>query len=107
MWIMDLYTVTDRFPYSEPAGTARLNLGSALPRSFNYIRNSVKAVIDAYDGTIDMYVFDEEDPIMKVNQRIFPDVFRPLSEFPVNLVGNIRYPRTCSGCRPTCTSCTT
>jgi uncharacterized membrane protein (UPF0182 family) len=92
VWIMDLYTVTDRFPYSEPAGTARLNLGSALPRSFNYIRNSVKAVIDAYDGTIDMYVFDAEDPIIKVNQKIFPDVFRPLSEFPISLVGNIRYP---------------
>ena len=92
VWIMDLYTVTSRYPYSEPAGTGRLNLNSDLPRSFNYIRNSVKAVVDAFDGTIDLYVFDEDDPLIQVNQRIFPDVFKPISEFPENLVEHIRYP---------------
>lgn len=92
VWIMDLYTVTDRFPYSEPAGTPRLDLGSPLPRSFNYIRNSVKAVIDAYDGTVDLYVFDPDDPLIRVNENIFPGVFKPLSEFPESLVGHIRYP---------------
>lgn len=92
VWIMDLYTVTDRFPYGEVYGTPRLDLGSALPRSFNYIRNSVKAVVDAYDGTIDMYVFDPDDPLIRVNEKIFPGVFKPLSEFPETLVGHIRYP---------------
>ena len=92
VWIMDLYTVTTRYPYSEPVDTARLNATSKLPRSFNYIRNSVKAVVDAYDGTIDMYVFDEEDPLIQVNEKIFPDVFRPISEFPEDLIAHIRYP---------------
>ncbi len=92
VWIMDLYTVTANFPYSELANTARLNAGSDLPRTFNYIRNSVKAVIDAYDGTIDMYVFDPDDPLMQTNQRIFPDLFKPITEFPEELVPHIRYP---------------
>jgi uncharacterized membrane protein (UPF0182 family) len=92
MWIMDLYTVTDRFPYSELANTARLNAGSDLPRTFNYIRNSVKAVIDAYDGTIDMYVFDPDDPLIRTNENIFPGIFKPIDQFPDELVSHIRYP---------------
>ncbi|GMQ94252.1 MAG: UPF0182 family protein [Acidimicrobiia bacterium] len=92
VWILDLYTVSARYPYSELANTARLNGGSHLPRTFNYIRNSVKAVIDAYDGSIDMYVFDPSDPLIQTNQRIFPGLFKPLDEFPAELVDNIRYP---------------
>ncbi|MEE8456817.1 MAG: UPF0182 family protein [Acidimicrobiia bacterium] len=92
VWIMDLYTVSDRYPYSELANTARLNSGSHLPRTFNYIRNSVKAVIDAYDGSIDMYVFDPDDPLIRTNMNIFPGLFKPLSEFPAELVSHIRYP---------------
>jgi uncharacterized membrane protein (UPF0182 family) len=92
VWMMDLYTVTDKYPYSEMANTARLNAGADLPRSFNYIRNSVKAVIDAYDGTIDMYVIDPDDPLIKTNMLIFPDLFKPIDEFPEGLVGHIRYP---------------
>ncbi|MGI9529980.1 MAG: UPF0182 family membrane protein [Acidimicrobiia bacterium] len=92
VWMMDLYTVTNRYPYSEPAQTARLNATSTLPRSFNYIRNSVKAVIDAYDGTIDMFVIDPDDPLIKVNEKVFPGVFQPISDFPEELVDHIRYP---------------
>jgi uncharacterized membrane protein (UPF0182 family) len=92
VWMMDLYTVTDRFPYSEPASTARLNFGSPLPRTFNYIRNSVKAVIDAYDGTVDLYVIDPNDPLIQVNEKIFPGVFQPISEIPETLIPHIRYP---------------
>ncbi len=92
VWIMDLYTVTDRFPYSEMASTARLNNTAELPRRFNYIRNSVKAVIDAYDGTIDMYVIDPTDPLIQTNQRIFPGLFKPIDEFPTELIGHVRYP---------------
>lgn len=92
VWVMDLYTVTSRFPYSEPAVTRRLNVDSPLPGSFNYIRNSVKAVVDAYDGTVDMYVFDPDDPLIQVNEKIFPGVFKPLSEFPETLVEHVRYP---------------
>ena len=92
VWIMDLYTVSARYPYSELANTARLNSGSDLPRTFNYIRNSVKAVIDAFDGSIDLYVFDPDDPLIQTNMRIFPGIFKSLDEFPTELVSHIRYP---------------
>ncbi len=92
VWMMDLYTVSERFPYSEPASTQRLNITSALPARFNYIRNSVKAVIDAYQGTIDLYVIDQDDPLIQVNEKIFPGVFKPISELPDELVEHIRYP---------------
>jgi len=92
VWIMDLYTVTDGFPYSEMASTARLNNGSELPRRFNYIRNSVKAVIDAYDGTIDMYIIDPTDPLIRTNERIFPNLFKPVAEMPQVIVEHVRYP---------------
>jgi len=92
VWIMDLYTVSDRYPYSEQALTTRLNIGAELPRSLNYIRNSVKAVVDAYDGTVDMYVIDPDDPIIQTNQAIFPDMFQPITEFPIELVPHLRYP---------------
>jgi len=92
VWMMDLYTVTDRFPYSEMANTARLNATADLPRNFNYIRNSVKAVIDAYNGTIDMYVIDPDDALIKTNMQIFPDLFKPIGEFPEDLVDHVRYP---------------
>jgi uncharacterized membrane protein (UPF0182 family) len=91
-WVMDLYTITDRYPYSAPANTARLNAGEGLPNQFNYIRNSVKAVVDAYDGTIDLYVIDPEDPVIKANEAIFPGVFRPGSELPPDIIAHFRYP---------------
>ncbi len=92
VWIMDLYTVTDRFPYSEMASTARLNSTATLPRRFNYIRNSVKAVIDAYDGTIDLYVIDPTDPLIRTNERIFPNLFKSIQDMPEVLVEHVRYP---------------
>ena len=58
MCIRDRYTVSDKYPYAQQADTRRINERSGLPMSFNYIRNSVKAVVNAYDGTIDFYVFD-------------------------------------------------
>ncbi|MGB5167591.1 MAG: UPF0182 family protein [Acidimicrobiia bacterium] len=91
-WVMDLYTITDRYPYSAPASTARLNAGEGLPNRFNYIRNSVKAVVDAYDGTIDLYVIDPDDPVIRANEAIFPGVFRPRSELPADIVEHFRYP---------------
>lgn len=91
-WVMDLYTITDRYPYSAPASTARLNAGEGLPSGFNYIRNSVKAVVDAYDGTVDLYVIDPEDPVIRANEAIFPGVFRPLDELPADIIAHFRYP---------------
>ena len=81
LWFLDGYTVTDRFPYSEPIG----NLG-------NYIRNSVKVVVDAYDGTVKLYISDPTDPIIQTYAKIFPGVLKPLEEMPADLRSHIRYP---------------
>ena len=91
-WIIDMYTVSDRYPYAQPADTARINERSGLPRNFNYIRNSVKAVVNAYDGTINFYIFDEEDPLIKSYSKIFPAMFDSKSEMSENLLAHIRYP---------------
>ena len=80
-WFIDGYTVTDRFPYSEPT-----------PGIGNYIRNALKATVDAYDGTVNLYVSDDADPIIKTYGRIFPGVFKPVSELPAELRSHIRYP---------------
>ena len=80
-WIQDAYTVTDQYPYS-----------AAWNGQFNYIRNSVKAVIDAYNGTVDFYITDPTDPMVLTYQRIFPGLFKPLEEIPGYLRPHLRYP---------------
>ncbi|MEX0895229.1 MAG: UPF0182 family protein [Balneolaceae bacterium] len=80
-WIQDAYTTSDHFPYSQMKG------------SFNYIRNSVKVVVDAYEGTVDYYVVDEDDPVLNVYDTIFPDLFKPVSELPEGLENHFRYPQ--------------
>jgi uncharacterized membrane protein (UPF0182 family) len=83
VWLVDAYTATNRIPYSESYGRLR---------PINYIRNSVKISVDAYDGTITAYVSDDEDPLLKVYYRAFPGVFKPFSEMPRTLVDHRRYP---------------
>ena len=80
-WIQDAYTVTDRYPYSEP-------LGGGL----NYIRNSVKAVVDAYDGSVTFYVTEPEDALIQTYQAIFPELFVPVEQMPESLRVHLRYP---------------
>src|SRR5690606_26600003 len=79
MWVLDLYTISDKYPYSQPVttnDTLRLAQSSGLPRAgFNYIRNSVKASIDAFDGTITLYVVDPTDPVITAWQGVYPDLF--------------------------------
>ena len=91
-WILDMYTVSDKYPYAQPADTRRINENSGLPINFNYLRNSVKAVINAYDGTIDFYVVDSQDPIIQSYVDIFPDLFSPEEEMSNELLDHIRYP---------------
>tara|TARA_A200000113_G_scaffold78439_1_gene69344 strand:+ start:1024 stop:3831 length:2808 start_codon:yes stop_codon:yes gene_type:complete len=91
-WIIDMYTVSDKYPYAQPADTRRINENSGLPVNFNYLRNSVKAVVNAYDGTMNFYVVDENDPIMTAYYDIFPDLFSPKSEMSSELLDHIRYP---------------
>lgn len=85
-WMVDAYTHTATYPYSQPIfwQPGRLWL--------NYIRNSVKIVVNAYDGSIQFYVADPNDPIIQTYQRVFPELFRPLSEMPQSLRAHIRYP---------------
>ncbi len=80
-WMLDAYTTSDMYPYSEPLG----DMG-------NYIRNSVKATINAYTGEVRFYISDPSDAIIQTYDQIFPDVFRPLDEMPKDLRAHIRYP---------------
>ncbi len=86
-WMQDAYTTTRSFPYSEPIrGFGRYN-------GIKYIRNSVKAVIDAYEGDVNFYISDADDPLIKTYQNIFPDLFQPLEEMPESLQSHVRYPQ--------------
>ncbi|MBW4618646.1 MAG: UPF0182 family protein [Cyanosarcina radialis HA8281-LM2] len=80
-WIVDAYTTSDRYPYSDVGN-----------EGLNYIRNSVKVVIDAYNGSVNFYIADSSDPMIKTWSAIFPDLFKPLSEMPASLRSHIRYP---------------
>ncbi len=80
-WIIDAYTTSNRYPYSDPG-----------KNRFNYIRNSVKIVVDAYNGDVDFYVVDQSDPIIQTWAKIFPQLFKPLEEMPETLFSHIRYP---------------
>ncbi len=84
-WIQDAYTTTANYPYSTPRATA------SQP-TINYIRNSVKIVIDAYHGDVTFYLADPSDPLVRTLQAIFPAFFRPLEEMPAGLRSHIRYP---------------
>lgn len=83
-YMIDGYTMTSYYPYAQPF--------NSQPR-LNYIRNSVKAVVDAYDGTVNFYIADEEEPIIQTYAKIFPELFKPISEMPENLKSHIKYPQ--------------
>jgi len=82
-WLIDGFTHADQYPYSTSY--------QVEGRNINYLRNSVKAVVDAYDGSIRFYVFESDDPIIKAYQEIFPDLFQPKSAMPEDLVAHVRY----------------
>jgi uncharacterized membrane protein (UPF0182 family) len=97
-WIIDGYTTTANYPFAnaENFNLAKLdsasdNFGSG-PSTINYIRNSVKATVDAYDGSVDLYAWDEEDPILKAWMGIYPDTVQPRSEMSAELMAHVRYP---------------
>lgn len=83
-WIIDAYTYSNRYPYSEP-----INSSSDV----NYIRNSVKVVIDAYEGSVNFYISDTKDPLIKTYSGIFKTVFKPLADMPEGLKAHVRYPQ--------------
>jgi uncharacterized protein len=89
-WIQDAYTTSDRYPYSEPSLTDP-NLPEFVNQ--NYIRNSVKVVVDAYTGASTLYIADPADPIIRTYSAIFPGLFKPLDDMPASIRAHVRYPR--------------
>ena len=91
-WVIDAFTTSTRYPYAQSANIDQISFGSGLNRSFNYVRNSVKAVINAYSGDVTFYIVDSVDPIAKAWQAAFPKLFRPISEVDSELSAHFRYP---------------
>jgi uncharacterized membrane protein (UPF0182 family) len=97
-WIVDGYTTTDHYPYSnaEPFNIAILDTASEnfnrAMGDVNYIRNSVKATVDAFDGKVELFAWDEQDPILKAWTKVFPATVKPLSEMSGELLSHVRYP---------------
>ncbi|MBI2168386.1 MAG: UPF0182 family protein [Actinobacteria bacterium] len=92
LWMLDGYTATDRYPYSQAIVPDRLPADSGLHDRVNYVRNSVKATVNAYDGTVTFYVIDDEDPIIRAYRKAFPDLFTAKAEMPDALRAHLRYP---------------
>jgi hypothetical protein len=84
VWMVDGYMTSDAHPYARPVTVGQ--------DSFNYIRNSIKATVDAYDGSVHLYVFDKEDPLIQAYQRLFPDLFAPSEAMPADLREHARSP---------------
>lgn len=80
-WIQDAYTTSDNYPYAQ-----------TYDGTYNYIRNSVKVVVNAYDGDVHFYISDKQDPVLKVYQQVFPGLFKPLTDLPPGLKQHLRYP---------------
>ncbi len=104
-WMVDAYTTSKHYPYSEPftaqesieyeEGNSDRLLVTQLSqqlRGINYIRNSVKVVVDAYNGDVDFYIYDPDDPLIQVWAQIFPELFHPKEEMPEELKKHVRYP---------------
>jgi uncharacterized membrane protein (UPF0182 family) len=92
-WLVNAYTTSATYPYAQPASTGVLPAGSALRgQSFNYVRNSVKVVVNAYTGRMTFYAVDPSDPVLRAWERVFPTMFKPLDDLPADLRSHLRYP---------------
>jgi uncharacterized membrane protein (UPF0182 family) len=85
-WIQDAYTISNMYPYSKRSKNPFRRIG------LNYIRNSVKVIIDAYNGDVSYYTIDAQDPVLKTYARIYPALFKPLDQMPADLKKHLRYP---------------
>ena len=101
-WIVDGYTTSDAYPYSQMTDLGSVTQDSTTKTSntiqalgsqkANYIRNSVKATVDAYDGSVELYAWDANDPVLKAWEKIFPGQYHPISEISGDLMSHLRYP---------------
>nr|WP_232466127.1 UPF0182 family protein [Diaminobutyricimonas sp. LJ205] len=98
VWIVDGYTTTDHYPYSRVEQLSDVIADTYTPQpvvafdDINYIRNSVKATVDAYDGSVTLYAWDEQDPVLQTWQKIFPSTLEPMEEMSAQLMEHVRYP---------------
>lgn len=101
VWVVDAYTTSDHYPYAEHQTFASATTDTftdarasefAIPDTINYIRNSVKAVVNAYTGEVTLYAWDPEDPVLQTWQNVFPSTLAPISEITGDLMGHLRYP---------------
>lgn len=97
LWIVDGYTTSANYPYSSAENFSQAVADSSGERqlvrgNINYIRNSVKATVDAYDGSVKLYAWDDKDPILKTWSKIYPNTIRPISEMSGSLISHVRYP---------------
>ncbi|MEV6893300.1 UPF0182 family protein [Kribbella sp. NPDC051137] len=101
VWIVDCYTTSDNYPYSEKVAlddstrdttTGRGTIAQQPSEKINYIRNSVKAVVNAYDGSVDLYAWDESDPVLKTWMKAFPGTVKPRADISPALMSHLRYP---------------
>jgi uncharacterized membrane protein (UPF0182 family) len=98
VWIVDGYTTASTFPYSRTVSLADAIADTTNPTprftidDINYIRNSVKATVDAYDGSVTLYAWDPEDPILQAWQKVYPSTIKPISEMSAELISHVRYP---------------
>ncbi|MBB2974757.1 hypothetical protein FHX49_000298 [Microbacterium endophyticum] len=98
VWIVDGYTTSDAYPYStaQSLSQAIADTNNTAPTyqldDINYIRNSVKATVDAYDGSVTLYAWDEEDPVLETWQKVYPSTVKPISEMSGELMSHVRYP---------------
>lgn len=98
VWVVDAYTTSSTFPYSTGVSLSSAISDSTNPQpnlridDINYIRNSVKATVDAYDGSVTLYAWDEEDPVLEAWQKVYPSTVEPISEMSGELMSHVRYP---------------
>ncbi len=92
VWVVDAYTTSTRYPYGERIGDVQRKQPSGLGDNDNYVRNSVKAVVDAYSGEVTFYVVDDQDPILAAWRSAFPNLFTPVDQMPAELRDHLRYP---------------
>jgi uncharacterized membrane protein (UPF0182 family) len=92
LYMQDAYTVSDRFPHAQAFDPRQFEASGLGRQSFDYIRNSVKVTMDAYDGTMRFYISDPSDPIVRAYAGVFPSLFRPMSELPADLRPHLRVP---------------
>jgi uncharacterized membrane protein (UPF0182 family) len=92
VWIIDAYTSSTQYPYGQRVGSVQLSQQSGVPRDANYLRNSVKVAVDAYDGRVSYYIIDEEDPVVSAWAQAFPNLFLSIDAMGPELRRHLRYP---------------